>query len=61
MLLGKLQPPVEPPEKWQAVRAALEDDDKTRRLAKLLLVNSIPFLICVLVLAGVALIVALHG
>lgn len=61
--LGKLQPPADPPEKWKAVRAALEDDDKTRRLTRLLLVNSIPFVVCMvcfLVLAAVALIIAMH-
>jgi hypothetical protein len=57
---GKLQAPADPPEKWKAVRAALDDDDKTRRLTRLLLVNSMPFLVCVLVLAGVALIIGLH-
>jgi hypothetical protein len=49
--------PSEPPEKWKTVRAALETQDKTRRLCVILLVSSLPF---VLLLAA-AIILALTG
>jgi hypothetical protein len=39
--LGRLFPP-DPPEKWKALRAALEDDKKTKRLGRLLVIAYIP-------------------
>jgi hypothetical protein len=49
--------PPEPPEKWKTVRAALETQDKTRRLCVILLVSSLPFGL----LLAAAIVVALTG
>ena len=49
--LNRIVPP-EPPEKWEAIRAAIEDDDKTRRLCRIMLTNNIP-----VVLAAIAVLV----
>jgi hypothetical protein len=52
MMLIRMPP--DPPEKWRTVRAALETQDKTRRLCLILLVSSIPLilvLVAVIVLA----------
>lgn len=53
-----LRMPPEPPEKWRTVRAALETQDKTRRLCMILLVSSLPF--CLLLAAVIVLAVAKH-
>ena len=56
--LGKLVPP-DPSEKWETIKSALDDDAKTRRLTKLLLVSSIPVLLCIALAAGALLVWAL--
>jgi hypothetical protein len=52
-----LRLPPDPPEKWQAVQAALETRAKTLRLCLILLVGALPF---GLVLAAVVLALANH-
>jgi hypothetical protein len=54
--LGRLLPP-DPPQKWNAISEALSDDDKTRRLSKLLvLVVIVPLALVCLVVIGLALV-----
>jgi hypothetical protein len=57
--LGKLMPP-DPPEKWKAIKAALEDDAKTRRLTRLLVVSSIPVLLISIAVAAAVVVWAVH-
>jgi hypothetical protein len=51
--IGRLMPP-EPPEKWRTIRDALDSDDKTRRLCRIILFSAIPVVVlAVVVLAAV--------
>ena len=43
--LGKLFP-ADPPAKWPAFAAALEDDEKTRQMRELIKANAWPVVIC---------------
>jgi hypothetical protein len=56
MMLIRMPP--DTPEKWRTVRAALETQDKTRRLCLILLVSSIPF--CLVVAAVIVLALTKH-
>lgn len=38
-IIGRIFPS-DPPEKWKAIQAALENDDKTRRMLELIRTNS---------------------
>ncbi len=50
--IGRLIPP-EPPEKWRTIRDALDSEDKTRRLCRIIRAYSIP-LVLIAALAVVA-------
>jgi len=38
-MLPAFRPPGEPPEKWKTIKAALEDDQKTKRLQDVMRTN----------------------
>ena len=53
--LGGLTPP-DPSEKWKTIKAALESEDKTRRLCRIIFVASLPVMIVAFIgLMGLAL------
>jgi hypothetical protein len=47
-------------EKWKTIKAALDDDAKTRRLSRLILVSTIPVCLFMLATLGATLVLALH-
>jgi hypothetical protein len=49
-------PPPDPGEKWNAIKDALSDNEKTRRLIRLMLVNYLPEVLTCIVVIGLALI-----
>jgi hypothetical protein len=48
----------DPGEKWNAIKDALSDNEKTRRLIRLMLVNYLPEVLTCIVVIGLALIAA---
>lgn len=58
--LGKLFPS-DPPEKWKAIKAAIDDDAKTRRLTRLIVVSCLPWLLVALAVAAAIVLWAVHG
>jgi hypothetical protein len=51
-------PPPDPGEKWNAIKDALSDKEKTRRLIRLMLVNYLPEVLAGIVVISLALIAA---
>jgi hypothetical protein len=55
--LGKLVLP-DPPEKWKAIEAALDSDEKTRRMRELIQVNARGPIMCLALFAFAAVVLA---
>jgi hypothetical protein len=57
--LGRLTPP-DSPDKWMTIKAALDDDAKTRRLARLLVIVIFPVSVISVGIAVAIVIRAIH-